>query len=94
VCATVLALVGLLVLFETCRPFGTFRKIIWGSMAAALALSFTVLGSFFELNLLHWMTALIIAVLVLVIPTVYIAIRYLLGISDRFFEKFRSKAKK
>ena len=91
VCATVLALVGLLVLFETCKPFGTFRKVIWGCMAAALAVSFTVLGGFFELNLFHWVTVLIIAVTVLVIPTVYIAICYLLGVCDKLYEKFRSK---
>ena len=91
VCATVLALVGLLVLFETCRPFGTFRKVIWGGMAAALAVSFTVLGRFFELNLFHWETVLIIAVTVLVIPTVYIAISYLLKLIDRLYAKYRAK---
>jgi cation-transporting ATPase E len=91
VCATVLALVGLLVLLQTCRPFGTFRKVIWGCMAAALAVSFTVLGGFFELNLFHWVTLLIIAVTVLVIPTVYIAISYLLKLIDRLYNKYRAK---
>ena len=91
VCATVLALVGLLVLFQTCHPFGTFRKVIWGCMAVALALSFTVLGGFFELNLLDWATALIIAVTMLVIPTVYIAISSLLNLIDRLHNKYRAK---
>jgi Ni,Fe-hydrogenase I cytochrome b subunit len=60
-------------------------------MAVALAVSFTLLGSFFELNLFHWVTGLIIAVLVLVIPTVYIAVSYLLKLSDRLYNKYRAK---
>ena len=60
-------------------------------MAAALAVSFTVLGSFFELNLFHWQTLLIIAVTVLVIPTVYIAISYVLKLTDRLYGKYITK---
>jgi cation-transporting ATPase E len=71
VCASILAMVGLLVLFQTCKPFGTFRKVIWGTMATALVVCFTLLGGFFELRLAGGRMVLLLVVLLLVIPTVY-----------------------
>ncbi len=49
VCTAVLAVVGLLVLFQVSRPFDLFRWVIWGTMAVALIGSFVILAKPFEL---------------------------------------------
>ena len=53
-CAAVLATVGMLVLRQTCKPFGLFRHILWWTMAAALVFCFTILRGFFDLTYGGW----------------------------------------
>ena len=77
VCAAVLACVGLLVLLETCKPFDKFRGIVWGAMAAALVLCFTLLGGFLELQIVTIQAALVMAALLIMTPTVYFSIHRL-----------------
>ena len=48
VCAALLGVVGLLVLFQTCKPFDKFRKLIWTSMAVALLFCFTAMRAFLD----------------------------------------------
>lgn len=53
-CAAVLATVGMLVLRQTCKPFGLFRHILWRAMATALVFCFTILRGFFDLSYGGW----------------------------------------
>ena len=50
VCAGILAVVGMMVLFQVCKPFGAFRRIVWGGMLVCLVVVFTCLGELFELR--------------------------------------------
>ena len=89
VCAAVLSMVGLLVLFETCKPFGTFRKAVWGTMAAALVVCFTLLGRFFELNLWGEQMLLILAALLMVTPTALFLMTRLVELGEKLIAKFK-----
>ena len=48
VCAAVVAVTGMLVLYKVSQPMHTFRKILWAAMALGLLLSFTVFAGFFQ----------------------------------------------
>jgi len=75
VCAAILGVVGLLVLFQTCKPFDKFRKLIWAAMAVALVVCFTWLGSFFELRASSMSVQLVMATLLIMTPTVFFAMQ-------------------
>ena len=49
-CAAILGGVGMTVLWRTCKPFGLFRRILWGAMLCALVFCFLVLPGFFDLQ--------------------------------------------
>ena len=83
ICAAILAIVGLLVLFQVCKPFDKLRKLIWGAMALALLLCFTVLGSFLELNVTSPQAALVMVTLVIMTPTVFFAVQRLFDWGDK-----------
>ena len=91
VCAALLGTVGLLVLFQTCRPFGTFRKIIWGAMAVALVFCFTVLAPLFEFHSGDSQYWLILGALILMTPTVFFIMQWLLSLTDKAAEKLRRR---
>jgi cation-transporting ATPase E len=44
VCTAILGVVGMSVLYRVCRPFDTFRKLLWGAMGLGLVGCFLVLG--------------------------------------------------
>ena len=79
VCAAMLAVVGLLVLFQISRPMGVFRGLVWGAMAAALVVCFTVFGGLFSLALPSVKGLLLLGALLLMAPTVFFALWYLLN---------------
>ena len=91
VCAALLGTVGLLVLFQTCRPFGLFRKFIWGAMAVALAFCFTVLAPLFEFHSGDSQYWLILGALILMTPTVFFIMQWLLGHTDKLAKKLRRR---
>jgi len=91
VCAAILAVVGLLVLFQTCKPFDKFRMLIWGAMAAGLVLCFTLLSSLFELQSGGKESSLITAVLLIMTPTVFFAMQKLFDFGDRIVAKFKNR---
>lgn len=90
VCAAIVGVVGLLVLFQTCKPFDVFRKIIWAAMALALVVSFTWLGSFFELRASLDSVQLVMATLLIMTPTVFFAMQRLFDWGDRIYLKIRN----
>ena len=95
VSTAILSMVGMLVLFQVCKPFGWFRRVIWGSMAVALVVSFTFLGSLFDLQSSTDATLLLMANLLIMTPTVFFAIQRVFDWGDRLCAwvsgKFRRK---
>ena len=94
VCAAILSVVGLLVLFQTCKPFDKFRRLIWIAMAVGLVVCFTWLNSLFELSASDPSIKLVMAVLLIMTPTVFFAVERVFDWGDRLVAKIRSKRKK
>ena len=84
---------SLLVLLETCKPFDKFRKIVWGAMAAALVLCFTALGGFLELRTGSTQTLLVMATLLVMTPTVFVAVQRLCDWGNKALAWLREKWK-
>ncbi len=91
VCAAILAVVGLLVLFETCKPFDKFRKLIWWAMAAGLVICFTVFGGFFDLESGNAQSTIIMVTLLVMTPTVFFAVQRIFDWGDKLAAKVRRK---
>ncbi len=83
VCAAILGIVGLLVLFQTSKPFDTFRRVIWFAMTICLAACFLLMPGFFELHINGWRIGLVMLVLILMTPTVFFALQRLCDFGDR-----------
>ena len=94
VCAALLSMVGLLVLFQTCKPFDRFRRLIWGAMALALLACFTLLQGFFELEPGNAQTGLVMATLLIMTPTVFFAMQRLFDLGDRVYLWILGRQKK
>jgi len=97
ICTAILSAVGLLVLFQTCKPFDKFRRLIWFAMAFALLVCFTLLGNLFDLETGSTATLLVMTVLLIMTPTVFFAIQRIFDWGDkltvRILEWFRRKRK-
>ena len=94
VCAAILAFVGLLVLYQVCKPFDRFRKLIWGAMAAALVVCFTLLGGLFDLRTGSVGAGLVMATLLIMTPTVFFSMQRLFDWGDKAYLWFRRKLNK
>ena len=94
VCTAILATVGLLVLFQTCKPFDKFRALVWGAMTVAMLGCFTLLGGFFELQTGSPRVRLVMFVLLVMTPTVFFAVQRILDWGDRAVARLRRKPKK
>ncbi len=90
VCAAILSIVGLLVLYQTCKPFDRFRILIWWSMALGLVVCFTLLNNLFELRASSPAIRLIMTTLLLMTPTVFLAIRRAFDWGDRMYLRIRN----
>ncbi len=87
VCAAILGVVGLLVLFQTCKPFDKFRKLVWWAMAICLLGSFTLLENILELRASDVSIRLVMTVLLIMTPTVFFAIQRAFDFGDRVFAR-------
>ena len=94
VCAALLGIVGLLVLFQTCKPFDRFRILIWSAMAIALVFCFTVLSPLFDLHSGNSQGLLVMVTLVVMTPTVFFAMQRLFDWGDRIVAHVRSNKKR
>ncbi len=83
ICTAILAVVGLLILYQTSKPMQTFRWLVWGSMATALMLCFTVVGEFFELRIVSDQALLVLVTLLVMTPTVFFAVQRLFDLFDK-----------
>ena len=77
VCAAILSFVGLLVLFQVCKPFNLFRKCLWCAMGAGMVVCFTLLGDFLDLRTWSGEVRLVMGTLLLMTPTVFFTIQRL-----------------
>ena len=75
ICAAILSFVGLLVLYQICRPFNWFRKLLWWAMAAGIVLCFTLLGDILDLRTWTDEVRLVMFTLLVMTPTVFLAIQ-------------------
>ena len=87
VCAGILAVVGMMVLFQVCKPFGAFRRIVWGAMLVCLIVVFTCLGELFELRSGTVQTNLLMLTLLLMTPTVFFAMQRLFDWGEKFIRR-------
>ena len=72
-----------MVLFQVCKPFDRFRKIIWAAMLVGLVGVFTFLGELFELHAGGTANKLVMMTLLLMTPTVFFAMQRLFDWGDR-----------
>ena len=91
VCAGILAVVGMLVLFQICKPFNRFRVVIWCAMLLGLLLVFGFLGPIFELHAGSIQTKLVMVTLLLVTPTVYLLMLYAFDYGEKLYRKIKNK---
>lgn len=77
-CTAIIAVVGMLVLRQTCKPFHLFRHILWWTMAGALVFCFTVLAGFFELTRGTAETTWVMAAMLASAPLVFWGIQTIL----------------
>ncbi len=90
VCAAIISVVGLLVLYQTCKPFDKFRKLIWFAMAICLVGCFTLLAEFFEMQKGGAKSNLVAAVLLIMTPTAFFAIQRVFDWGDLVVARVRS----
>ena len=87
----ILGAVGLLVLWQVCRPFDLWRRIIWIAMTVALVGSFTFLGSFFQLQLEDSKTLLALGALLLMTPTVFFMVQWVFDGCEKLLVRLKEK---
>ena len=87
VCTAVLSAVGMMVLYRVSVPFDRFRSFLWGVMAAALVGCFTLLRQPFELMISDKRSFLVMAIALLMAPTVFYALQRLFALWDRIKAK-------
>ena len=71
ICAALLAIVGMMVLYEVSRPVKKFRALVWWAMLVGLAVCFFFFSSIFELEMHSKETVLVMTTLVIMTPTVF-----------------------
>ncbi len=92
ICTAILAVVGLLILYQTSKPMQTFRWLVWGGMAVALVVCFTVMGEFFELRIVSDQAMLVMATLLIMTPTVFFVVQRLFdGLDKLVFQMVKLK---
>ncbi len=85
VCASILSVVGLLVLYQTCKPMGKFRTFIWWAMAFCLVFCFTLLGGLFDLKASSQGATIVMTTLLIMTPTVFFAIQRIFDWGDKVY---------
>lgn len=95
-CAVLMAWVGLLVLYQVCKPIDIKRGAIWAAMTVAVIFSITVLADFFVLHKLSVGATLVFTVFALLAYPVMRAILWSfgkIGLAVTFIRKRRARKK-
>ena len=87
VCTTILAVVGMLVLYRLCRPFNWFRRVLWLAMGVGLIGCFLVLGPWFDLYIATPVSYLVLAVMMTAAIGMFVVIQALF----RWMDKLRKR---
>ena len=93
VCAGILAVVGMMVLFQVCKPFNRFRQVVWSAMLLCLIAVFAFLGQIFELHAGTIETKLLMFTLMLMTPTVYLLMLYAFDYGEKIYRKLANAAR-
>ena len=75
ICAAILSFVGMLVLYQICKPCNWFRGILWWAMACGIVLCFTLLGDILDLRTWTSEVRLVMFTLLVMTPTVFFSIQ-------------------
>ena len=94
VCAGILAVVGMMVLFQVCKPFDRYRTVIWSAMLLGLLVVFTVLGDLFALGAGNIQTKLVMVTLLLMTPTVYLIMLRTFDYVEKVYNTVKRKLKR
>ena len=89
VSTAILAAVGMLVLYQVCKPFVKFRRIVWFAILSALVLCFTVLGSFLELRTGDPRALAIMGGIMLAAPLVLFVTQKVFDLGERLWKERR-----
>lgn len=92
--SSILGVVGLMVLFQVCKPFDRFRALLWCGMAAGLVCSFTMLGSLFSLSFREVETQLVAFTLLVMTPTVFFTVQRIFDWGDKGAAFLRKKLRR
>ena len=93
ICASILGVVGLLVLLRVCQPFVKFRIALWFLMAAGLLLCFTVFGNYLQLGTGSKESNLVLVAMLAMAPTVFFALSWLFGRLDILWDNWKTRRK-
>lgn len=92
ICAAILCVVGLSVLFRVCMPFSALRKFVWGAMASCVVLAFVFLPSLTGyLKMEQKASWLIMLAVLIMVPTVFYALSRVFDRADALLHRFGKK---
>lgn len=91
VCAAILGVVGMLVLYRVSKPFNRFRKIIWCGVGVLLIGCFTLLHGFLELYTDDLSVKLVLLTLLIMSQAVFTGVQTAFDSGERFYRKIRKK---
>ena len=74
------ALIGIMVLYEVCKPFDWKRRVLWGAMAGSSAVTILGFGGSFGLSPLGTQAFLVLLVF---LGLAYSIMRFMLGLFDQ-----------
>ena len=94
IAAAILSVVGLLVLYQICKPMDIWRRIIWTAMAVLLMVCFTTLKGTFSLHLDTNAGKLLAGTLLIMTPTVFFFFQRVFDIGDWITHKLRRHKEK
>ncbi len=94
ICSGLLAIVGLLVLYQVSKPMKLFRGLIWCAMAAGLVACFAFFSNILELQTQNAATVLVMVTLLIMTPTVFFAVQRVFDWGDRGIAWLQSKRRK
>ncbi len=93
ICAALMAIVGMEVLYEVSRPVKKFRAMVWWAMTAGLIACFFFFSHIFELQMHSRETVLVMVTLVIMTPTVFRVVQKFFDWGDKSWAWVKKKRK-
>lgn len=94
VCTLISCTIGIIMLFVTCRPFNTVRRVLFWGIAGAMVLAVALLGgTMFGMVRLSFQAMLILGVFMLLSPSAYYAITKLTHYVNRLWTALKQKSR-